>query len=61
MEKFYKKKIEQMTKAKRSVAKFKRIYSAEKKYNNVYDNIADQQMKKIVDEFRQKRKKNKIS
>ena len=61
VEKFYKKKIEQMTKAKRSVAKFKRIYSAEKKYNNVYDNIADQQMKKIVDEFRQKRKKNKIS
>lgn len=56
IEKYYKKKLDQLTRATLSVAKFKKIY----KIGNVdYDNLADQQMKKIVDEFKEKRKKIK--
>ena len=70
VEKFYKRKIEKMTKAKRSLAKFKRIYleSGQKQNNDCknnvnkeYDNLADQQMKKIVDEFKQKRRAYKVN
>ena len=54
IEKFYQKKVEQMTRVVRSVAKFKRIY-----YNNIEenqeDNLADEKMRKIVDEFKDKR------
>lgn len=70
VEKFYKRKIEKMTKAKRSLAKFKRIYlesgqkqnnDSKNNLNKEYDNLADQQMKKIVDEFKQKRKAYKVN
>ena len=56
IEKFYQTKVEQMTRVVRSVAKFKRIYKNSDEYQ--YDNLADQQMKKIVDEFRNKKRKN---
>ena len=69
IEKFYKKKVEQMTRVIRSVAKFKRFYYGqnEKEVNNQEDdNLADQKMRKFVDEFRDKKnntfaKKNKSS
>ena len=69
VEKFYKKKVEQMTRVIRSVAKFKRFYYGqnEKEVNNQdEDNLADQKMRKIVDEFKVKKKntfvkKNKSS
>ena len=55
IEKFYQKKVEQMTRVVRSVAKFKRIY-----YNSDEDiqddNLADQKMRKIVDEYIVKKK-----
>ena len=51
IEKFYQKKVDQMTRVVRSVAKFKRIY-----YNPIEDdrddNLADQKMRKFVNEFR---------
>ena len=51
IEKFYQKKLDQMTRVVRSVAKFKRIY-----YNpnedDKDDNLADQKMRKFVNEFR---------
>ena len=55
IEKFYQKKIEQMTKAIRSVAKFKRIYYQENEIKED-DNLANQKMKKIVDQFKAQRK-----
>ena len=53
VEKFYRKKVEEMTRITRNVAKFMKIYKNQK---NQYDNLADQQMKKIVDEFKEQRK-----
>ena len=56
IEKFYQKKIEQMTRVVRNVAKFKRFYY-NKQENIQEDNLNDQKMKKIVDEFKDKQKK----
>ena len=52
VEKFYRKKVEEMTRITRNVAKFMKIY---KNKDYQYDNLADQQMKKIVDEFKEQR------
>ncbi len=49
-----------MTRVNRSVAKFIKIYKNTDKSEKI-DNFADQQMKKIVDEFRINRKRNKKS
>ena len=57
VEKFYRKKVEEMTRITRNVAKFMKIYKNQK---NQYDNLADQQMKKIVDEFKEQRKIKKM-
>ena len=51
IEKFYQKKVEQMTRVVRSVAKFKRIYYNQNE-GEQDDNLADQKMRKIVDEFK---------
>ena len=56
IEKFYQKKIEQMTRVVRNVAKFKRFYY-NKQENIQEDNLNDQKMKKIVGEFIDKKKK----
>jgi hypothetical protein len=56
--KYCQRKVEQMIRVNRSVAKFKKIYKDD---SAKIDNFADQQMKKIVDEFRYYRKKNKKS
>ena len=55
IEKFYQKKVEQMTRVMRNVAKFKRIYYNEQE-NVQEDNLNDQKMKKIVEEFKDKKK-----
>ena len=55
IEKFYQKKVEQMTRVLRNVAKFKRIYYNEQE-NIQEDNLNDQKMKKIVEEFKDKKK-----
>ena len=51
IEKFYQKKVEQMTRVVRSVAKFKRIFYHQNE-GEQDDNLADQKMRKIVDEFK---------
>ena len=56
IEKFYQKKVEQMTRVLRNVAKFKRFYY-NKQEDIQEDNLNDQKMKKIVDEFKDKQKK----
>ena len=56
--KYCQKKVEEMTRVNRSVAKFIKIYK-NKEGTAKIDNFADQQMKKIVDEFRVYRKKAK--
>jgi hypothetical protein len=58
--KYCQKKVEEMTRVNRSVAKFIKIYKSKDK-NEYIDNFADQQMKKIVDEFRVNRKRIKKS
>ena len=58
--KYCQKKVEQMTRVNRSVAKFIKIYKSKDEAAKI-DNFADQQMKKIVDEFRVNRKKYKKS
>ena len=58
--KYCQKKVEQMTRVNRSVAKFIKIYKNRDETTKI-DNFADQQMKKIVDEFRVNRKKYKRS
>ena len=55
IEKFYQKKIDQMTRVIRSVAKFKRIYYQEGEVKED-DNLANQKMRKIVDQFKAQRK-----
>lgn len=52
------KKLEQMTKATRSIAKFKRLYKMNQD-NTEVDNYADKQMKIIVDQFKSDRQKFK--
>jgi len=58
IEKFYQKKVEQMTRVVRRVAKFKRIYynENENEDNPNDDNLVNKKMKKFVDEFKIKRK-----
>ena len=56
--KYCQKKVEEMTRVNRSVAKFIKIYK-NKEGTAKIDNFADQQMKKIVYEFRVYRKKAK--
>ena len=58
MVKYCQKKVDEMTRMNRTVAKFMKIYKNTDKSIKI-DNFVDQQMKKIVDEFRAKRKKNK--
>ena len=55
IEKFYQKKIDQMTRVVRSVAKFKRIYYQEDEEKED-DNLANQKMRQIVDQFKAQRK-----
>ena len=58
--KFYQKKVDQMIRATRSIAKFRKIYK--EIINNEreeYDNLVDQQMKKIVKDFDNKRRVTK--
>ena len=57
--KYCQKKVEEMTRVNRTVAKFIKIYK-NKDDSLKIDNFADIQMKKIVDEFRVNRKKYKI-
>ena len=59
IEKFYQKKIDQMTRATRSVAKFRKIYKNQKDIDIAHDNLADQQMRKIVDEYKIYKKESK--
>ena len=69
IEKFYQKKVEQMTRVVRNVAKFKRIYYNKKDDNQDEDNLNNQKMKLYVEEFKDKKikyqnislKKNKSS
>lgn len=49
------KKIDQMTRVIRSVAKFKRIFYQEDELKED-DNLANQKMRKIVDQFKAQRK-----
>ncbi len=55
IEKFYQKKVEQMTRVVRSVAKFKRIFYHQNE-GEQDDNLADQKMRKIVDDYKFKKK-----
>lgn len=54
--KYYQKKLQQMTKATRSIAKFKRLYKLNQD-NLDEDNYADKQMKLMVDEYKTKKSK----
>ena len=56
IEKFYQKKLDQMTRVVRNVAKFNRIYYNEQD-NSQEDILNDQKMKKIVEEFKDKKTK----
>ena len=56
--KYCQKKVEEMTRVNRSVAKFIKLYKNKDEAAKI-DNFADQQMKKIVDEFEVNRKKYK--
>ena len=56
---FIKKKIDQMIRAKTSVVKFKKIYKNQDNVDDAHDNIADQQMRKIVNEYKIHRNENK--
>ena len=59
--KFYQKKVDQMIRATRSIAKFKKIYKdiINDNIEEEYDNLVDQQMKKIVKDFKHKRKETR--
>ena len=59
IEKFYQKKIDHMIRAKRSVLKFKKLYKNEDEIDYAHDNIADQQMRKIVNEYKNHRMESK--
>ena len=59
IEKFYQKKIDHMIRAKRSVLKFKKLYKNEDEIDDAHDNIADQQMRKIVIEYKNHRMESK--
>ena len=64
IEKFYKKKVEKMTRVIRRVEKFKRFYfnkNQNNEDNQDDDNLSDQKMRKYVEEFKKKNiiKKNK--
>ena len=56
IEKFYQKKVEQMTRVVRNVVKFKRIYYNEQE-NSKEDILNDPKMKQIVEEFKDKKNK----
>ena len=56
--KYCKKKVEEMTRVHRNVAKFTKIYK-NKDGTIKIDNFGDEQMKKWVDQFKMERKKNK--
>ena len=57
IEKFYKKKLDEKTKILRNVTKFVKIYKNKKKQMMLeHDNLADQQMDKIVSDFINQRK-----
>ena len=58
MAKYCQKKVEEMTRVNRSVAKFMKLYKNKDEATKI-DNFADQQMKKIVDEFKVSRKRYK--
>ena len=55
IEKFYQKKVEQMTRVVRSVAKFKRIYYHPDEVGNE-ENLPDQKIRKYVDDFKTRKK-----
>jgi hypothetical protein len=59
IQKFYQKKIEQMTRVMRSLTKFRKIYRNENNIDVAHDNFADQQMRKVVDEYKIHRKESK--
>ena len=48
-----------MIRAKTSVVKFKKIYKNQDNVDDAHDNIADQQMRKIVNEYKIHRNENK--
>jgi hypothetical protein len=57
IEKFYKKKVEKMTRVIRRVEKFKRFYYNQNNENNQEDeNLGDQKMRKYVEDFNVKKK-----
>ena len=59
--KFYKKKIQQMIRATRAIAKFKKIYKEflnNKKIQKIYDNLNDIKMIKVIERWEQE-KQNK--
>ena len=58
MAKYCQRKVEEMTRVNRSVAKFMKLYKNKDEATKI-DNFADQQMKKIVDEFKVSRKRYK--
>ena len=58
--KYCQKKVEEMTRVYRNVAKFTKIYK-NKDGEIKIDNFGDEQMKKWVDQFKIERKKNKKS
>ena len=59
IEKFYEKKVEQMTRVVRNVAKFKRFYYHPNEVLNE-ENLADQKIRKYVDDFKIKKKSSFI-
>ena len=59
IEKFYQKKVEQMTRVVRNVAKFKRIYYNINDDKQEEDNLNYRKMKIYVDEFKDKQTKYK--
>ena len=58
--KYCQKKVDEMTRINRRVAKFMKLYKNPEEANKV-DNYADTQMKKIVDQFKSHRKERKKS
>ena len=58
IEKFYKKKIEQMTKFVRQYVRFQKFYYNKNKNDNNDENLVDQKMKNYVDDFKIQKKKS---
>jgi magnesium-transporting ATPase (P-type) len=56
--KFYKKKIEQMTKFVRQYVRFQKFYYNKNKNDNNDENLVDQKMKNYVDDFKIQKKKS---